>query len=87
MLLARLGTSATIHYVQDTILNLCHPYIGVATVTPDTCIYSCEQLYFLCNWLLNSYKLYFTIMLLYFFVYSITYTFPVFIEIHIINTE
>ena len=35
MLLARLGIPAPIHYVQDTILKLCHPYIGVAVVTPD----------------------------------------------------
>ena len=35
MLLARLGTPAPIRYVQDAILNLRHPYIGVATATPD----------------------------------------------------
>ena len=33
MLLARLGTPAPIHYVQDAISNLCHPYIGVTTMT------------------------------------------------------
>ena len=35
MFLARLGTPAPIRYVQDAILNLRHPYIGVATATPD----------------------------------------------------
>ena len=34
MLLAHLGTPTPIHYVQDVILNLRHPYIGVATATP-----------------------------------------------------
>ena len=38
MLLARLGTPAPIRYVQDAILNLRHPYIGVATATPDMCL-------------------------------------------------
>ena len=28
MLLVCLGTPALIRYVQDAILNLCHPYIG-----------------------------------------------------------
>ena len=35
MFLACLGTPAPIRYVQDAILNLRHPYIGVATATPD----------------------------------------------------
>ena len=39
MLLGHLGTPAPIRYVQDTILNLRHSYIGVATATPDiTCV-------------------------------------------------
>ena len=36
VLLARLGTPTPIHYVQDYILNLRHPYIGVIIVTPDS---------------------------------------------------
>ena len=34
VLLACLGTPAPICYVQDGILNLRHPYVGVATATP-----------------------------------------------------
>ena len=36
LLLAHLGRDAPIPYVQDTILNLRHPYIVVAIVTTDT---------------------------------------------------
>ena len=35
LLLACLGVRAPIPYVQDTILNLRHPYIVVATATTD----------------------------------------------------
>ena len=44
LLLAHLGGHAPLPYVQDTILNLRHPYIVVATATTDrvllvSCLY------------------------------------------------
>ena len=50
LLLARLGMRAPIPYVQDTILNLRHPYI---VVTTDMLLLNCNQ-YFLCHLALHT---------------------------------